>query len=156
LGSIPKLAPPEFGPPLTSSDLNLSLPYAEVPSTIRPTLRETKSFFSDDSSAQRQTTSLRQKLHLSSLRHVLPGTGHGANGHTPSRAPIKLSHSCQLKAQAEEEEETTLHMDMLGMSDFAYRKRKMLDKLKGWWRRQCVSRVRRRRGERIAPGGAGW
>jgi hypothetical protein len=156
LGSIPKLAPPEFGPPLTSSDLNLSLPYAEVPSTIRPTLRETKSFFSDDSSAQRQRTSLRQKLHLSSLRHVLPGAGHGANSHTPNRAPVKLSHSCQMKTPAEGDEDTTLEMDMLGMSDFAYRKRKMLDRLKGWWRRQCMSRVRRRRGERIAPGGVGW
>lgn len=156
IGSVPRLAPPEFGPPLTSSDLNLSLPYAEVPSTIRPTLRETKSFFSDDSFAQRQRTSLRQKLHLHSLRHVLPGSaGHGVNGHTPRRTPVKMNHACQLKTQAEEEE-STLQMEMLGMSDFAYRKRKMLERLKGWWRRQCMSRVRRRKGERTAPGGVGW
>ena len=147
LSSIPRLAPPEFGPPLTSSDLNLSLPYADIPSTIRPTLRETKSFFSDDSSAQRQRSSLRQKLHLHSLRHVLPGSaGHSPLAQSSNGTTVKLSHSCQIRGLKSEEDESILPPDVMGMSEFAYRKRKVLERLKGWWRRQCLSRIHRRRG----------
>ena len=156
LGSIPRLAPPEFGPPLTSSDLNLTLPHADMPSTIRPTLRETQSFFSDDSSAQRQRTSIRQKLHLHSLRHAFPGSAGRSPLSNGNGTTIKLSHSCQMRRLESEEEESTLPPHLMGMSDFAYRRRRMLERLKEWWRRQCMSKLHRRRDERMAQRGIGW
>ncbi len=155
LRSPPLLAAPEFGPPLTSSDLHLSLPYADMPSTIRPTLRETKSFFSDTSSAQRQRNSIRQKLHLHSLRHMIPrSAGHRPLPHSFSGTKVKLNHSCQIRGR-KPEDKARLPTDTLGMSDFAYRKRKVVERLKGWWRRQCVSKLHRRKGMRLAPDGTG-
>lgn len=153
LGAVPRLATPQFGPDLTSSELNLSLPYEDVPSSTRPILRETKSFFWDDSSRERQRTSIRQKLHLHSLRRVLPGSAsHNASAHSFNGGTVNFSHSCQARGRNSEEEKLTLPADTTGISDFMYRKRKVLERLKGWWRRQCMSRIHRRRGERTAPG----
>ncbi|ETN39242.1 uncharacterized protein HMPREF1541_05465 [Cyphellophora europaea CBS 101466] len=160
MGSVPQLAPPEFGPPLTYSDLNLSIPYAAVPSTIRPSLRETKSFFSDDSSARRQRKSLKEKLHLHSLRNVVPGSaGTSLIAHTArSNDGIKLSHSCQLKGHKPAANPRELPTDTIPMTDFTYRKRKMLERLKEWWKRQCIQKVvtGKKRKARTVPGAPAW
>jgi hypothetical protein len=142
IGSVPQLAPPEFGPPLTSSDLNLSIPYAAAPSTIRPTLRETKSFFSDDSSANRQRRSLRGRLHLHSLRNVVSNSaGTSMVTHTPRpNNNLKLSYSCQIKGRGGADGENVVQ-DTVPMTDFAYRKRRMLEKFREWWKRQCLQKL---------------
>ena len=146
LGGGSRLATPQFGPDLTSSELNLSLPYADVPCSTRPILRETKSFFWDDNSRERQRTSLRQKLHLHSLRRVLPGSRGHSPPHNFNGASVKFSHSCQLRGRRTEEDEPALQQDTVGMSDLACRTRSVLERLKEWWRRQCKSRIHRRRG----------
>lgn len=160
LGSVPQLAPPEFGPPLTTSELNLSIPYAAAPSTIRPTLRETKSFFSDNSSAHRQRKSLRQKLHLHSLRNMVPSSpGASLIPHTPRpHHRLKLSHSCQMKGREFVEIQDMPGGNTTPMTDLAYRKRKVLERLKGWWKRQCLQKVvagRKRKGK-SSPEGDTW
>ena len=163
-GSIPHLAPPEFGPALTASDLNLSIPYADTPSTIKPTLRETKSFFSDDSSARRQRSSLRQKFTLHSLRHALPGPS-GTSGLTreiyqTDITGVKLSHSCQMKGRKSfDGQSSAADDDFVPMSDSAYRKKRFIGRIKDWWRRQCVPKKlasMKRKGVRTVPGGTGW
>ena len=161
MGSVPRLAPPEFGPPLTTSDLNLSLQYPGQPPTFRPRLRETRSFFSDDSSAQQQRRSLREKLHIHSLRQVMPGSSGGSNlaYSTPRQVGtrrVKLDHTCRTRGLRYSDESSSALQDLVPMSDFAYRRRKVLERLKDWWRRQCVPKALtlKRRGERIAPGRA--
>ena len=156
LETIPRLATPQFGPDLTSSELNLSLPYSEIPPPTRPALRETKSFFLDDNSTQRQRTSIRQKLHLHSLRRVLPGSaGHNSSASSLNGANVKVSHSCRLRGRNLGKDEPSLPPDTVGMSEFAYRTRSVLERLKDWWRRQCRLRIHTKKGERTAPGGAG-
>ncbi|RMD44004.1 hypothetical protein DV735_g1106, partial [Chaetothyriales sp. CBS 134920] len=153
-----KLAPPDFGPGLTTSDLNLSIPYADVPSTIRPTLRESKSCFSDDSSIQVSRRNLRQKLTLQNLRHALPGsvTSVAPNEMLPREAnTVAPSHSCRIKGPQSLDGNAWTAMDdhVVPMSDFAYKKRKVVEKIKGWWQKQCVSKklrpVRRREGRAV-------
>ena len=160
LGSVPRLAPPEFGPPLTTSDLDLSLRYADHPSNVLPKLRETRSFFSDNSSAQRQRRSLRDKLHIHSLRQVMPGSSGGSSlaYSTPRQVgtrKVKLDHTCRARGRYSDVSSSAMQ-DLVPMSDFAYRRRKVLERLKDWWRRQCVPKALtiKRRGERIAPGRA--
>ena len=159
MGSVPQLGPPDIEPPLTSSELNLSIPYAEVPSTVPPTLRETKSFFSDNSSAQRQKGTLRQKLRLHSLRNMIPVPTLASV--TPRRRStgVKLSHSCQMKGRPSVDGLDEPRNNTIPMTDFAYRRRKVMEKLKDWWKRQCLQKVvqgRKARKARDVPGTMAW
>jgi len=146
IASVPQLAPPEFGPPLTFSDLNISLRFPRTLAPTRPPLREAQSFFSDDSSAQRQRIATRKRFDLPSLRsgvtrssgmlglrpqHSLAQTGEG----------LRPSHSWQIKGQKSFEYPQSSGGDTIAMSDFQYRKRKMFERLKDWWKRQCMQRT---------------
>lgn len=158
MNSIPRLGSPDLGPPLTSSDFNLSIPYAEIPSTIRPTLRETTSFFSDDSSAKRQRRSLRQKLHIHSLRTVMSGSAEtDLLSPSPRFNGITLSHSCQLKGR-KFDGMVDAPGDTVPMTDFAYQRRKVVERFKDWWNKQCLQKVvhGRKRRERALPGAMVW
>jgi hypothetical protein len=152
--SISMLAPPDLGPPLHASTLDLSIPFAPVPSTVRPTIRETRSFFSDDSSGLQNkpgtsggTGTLRRKLGLHSLRNVIPASPRTSviQRAFSSRAqggPVQVHHSCNNIAAAKKSvDEDALLDGTVGMSDFAYRKRKMVQKVKDWWMRQCVQKT---------------
>jgi hypothetical protein len=151
--SISMLAPPDLGPPLHASTLDLSIPYAPEPSTVRPTLRETRSFFSDDSSrfdnkggTSGGTGTLRKKLGLHSLRNVIPVSPHTSV--VPRAFSVKHSgnrlhvhHSCNNIAGGKESFDEEAPLDgTIGMSDFAYRKRRVMQKVKDWWMRQCVQK----------------
>ncbi|RMZ88203.1 hypothetical protein DV736_g4571, partial [Chaetothyriales sp. CBS 134916] len=161
--SLLKIAPPNFGPQLTTSDLNLSIPYADVPSTIRPTLRESKSCFSDDSSAHFARRSLRQKFTLHSFRHALPGSRTSVVTREMRRGEntVTLSHSCQMKGRKSLDGNTWIGYNdkVVPMSDFAYRKRRVVEKIKCWWQKQCVLKKlkpMRRKDERRAPAMMAW
>ncbi|RMZ80941.1 hypothetical protein DV737_g2780, partial [Chaetothyriales sp. CBS 132003] len=162
--SLPKIAPPDFGAQLATSDLNLSIPYADVPSTIRPTLRESKSCFSDDSSAHWGRRSLRQKFTLHSLRRALPGSGTSVitrEMSRPGEKTVTLSHSCQMKGRDSLDGNTWTggNDKVVPMSDFAYRKRRVVEKIKSWWQKQCVLKtvrpMNRKNGRRV-PGVIAW
>lgn len=152
--SVSLLAPPDLGPPLHASTLDLSIPYAPVPSTVRPTIRGTRSFFSDDSSGLQNkpgtsggTGTLRRKLGLHSLRNVMPASPRTSaiQRAFSSKAPgghIQVHHSCNNIAGGNKSFDEDLPLDgTVGMSDFAYRKRKMMQKVKDWWMRQCVQKT---------------
>jgi hypothetical protein len=161
----PHLKPPDLGPPLTPMSMSLNMEFAFPPAAVtRPAgLRATQSFFSDDSSAvQNHRGSLRKRFNLPSLRSVLPSSPRAHSmisvpGRSNQAGPSRLHQSCHLQGlkQQEEEEDYDLY-GTPGMSDFAYCRRRMLERVKGWWRRQCVQRklgLRRRRGEQdVSPG----
>lgn len=145
VGSVPQLAPPEFGPPLTSSDLNLSLRFPDPPQVFQPPLREVQSFFSDDSSAPKPQSTTRKRFDLHSIRSGLArpsgllGTrrGPGQRG----TGALKLSHSCQMKGRVSFEYSPSQLGETVPMSDFAYKKRKVLDRVRDWWKGQCMQRT---------------
>ncbi|KAH0841722.1 hypothetical protein AYO21_01046 [Fonsecaea monophora] len=164
LGSVPQLAPPELGPPLTSSELNLSLRFPDQPQALyRPPLREVQSFFSDDSSAamaQKQPSTIRKKFDLHSLRSGftkstgLLGTRHSST--QQETGTMRLSQSCHIKTQHSFEYPHPDLGDTVPMSDFAYKKRKVLSRVKDWWKRQCMQKtfalVRNRSGRNMQHG----
>jgi hypothetical protein len=148
LGSVPQLAPPEFGPPLTSSDLNLSLRFPEPVAVRRPPLRQVQSFFSDDSSsalAHKRPATLKKRFDLHSFRSGftkstgMMGTRHsstmrGASTLEPNRSPlINKADSPEYCAD--------VMGDTVPMSDFAYKKRRVLGRFKEWWKRQCMQKT---------------
>ena len=151
--SISMLAPPDLGPPLHASTLDLSIPYAPEPSTVRPTLRETRSFFSDDSSrfdnkpgTSGGTGTLRKKLGLHSLRNAIPvspRTSVVQRAFSVKQAGHRMHvhHSCNNIVGGKESFDEEAPLDgTVGMSDFAYRKRRVMQKVKDWWMRQCVQK----------------
>lgn len=158
IGSVPRLAPPEFGPPLTSSDLHLSLRFPGPPVPTRPPLREAQSFFSDDSSAQQQRGAAKKRFDLHSLRGGVTrssgmlGLRHQQQLHRNEEG-LKPSQSWQMKGQKSFEYPQSSVGDTIAMSDFQYRKRKMLERLKDWWKRQCMQRtlalVKKRHGKNV-------
>ena len=138
------LVQPEFKP-FETTDLNLSFAYAQLPSIDHPTLPETQSFFSDDSNVPRHIrASTRKRLHLHSLRGGTPAASreniNAATGF-PQSVPIsKIHHSCQTLGQSQAEQ--PIYYDgTVAMSDFAYRKRKIKEKLREWWnKKDCLQR----------------
>jgi hypothetical protein len=141
----PRLAPPDLAPSLSSLNFDKSARYPDMIASARPVLRETRSFFSDDSSAvHKQRGSLRNRFHLHSLRSVLPSSPRGTMvtedvDVTPGSKVPKTHQSRQLKGNSGEEEERDLY-GTVGMTDFAYRKRKMIERLKDWWKRHSMQR----------------
>jgi hypothetical protein len=157
--AAPHLKPPDLGPPLTPMSMSLNMDFAFPPAAVtRPAgLRATQSFFSDDSSAvQNHRGSLRKRFNLPSLRNVLPSSPRAHSmisvpGRSNQAGPSRLHQSCHLQGlkQPEEAEEYDLY-GTPGMSDFAYCRRRMLERVKGWWRRQCVQRkLGRKRGRGV-------
>ncbi|KIW29627.1 uncharacterized protein PV07_05430 [Cladophialophora immunda] len=161
LGSVPQLAPPELGPPLTSSELNLSLRFPDQPQTLyRPPLREVQSFFSDDSSAalaQKPPTTIKKRFDLHSFRSGftkssgLLGTRHSST--QQESGTLRLSQSCHMRTHQSFEYPHADLGDTVPMSDFAYKKRKVLGRFKDWWKRQCMQKtlalVRKRSGRNM-------
>ena len=155
--SCARLAPYDFGT-LGNADLTLSIPGAEPPSPIRPGLSETQSFFSDDSSAQRPyRASFRTRFHLHSLRNTMGPPSRGVNVATQTSGGSvgnKLHHSCQILARKSSEHQLASE-ETVAMSDFAYRKRKVVERVKEWWKRQCLQRklsVMKMKGEKPVCG----
>jgi hypothetical protein len=148
LGSVPQLAAPEFGPPLTSSDLNLSLRFPGPPQVYRPPLRQVQSFFSDDSSAalaHKRPSTLKKRFDLPSFRSGftkstgLMGTRHSSTQRGTNTIQTSASYRVQDRNSVEYRHEA--FGDTVPMSDFAYRKRKVLGRLKEWWKRQCMQKT---------------
>ena len=127
----------DLAPSLSSLNLDMSVRYPDMVASRRPVLRETRSFFSDDSSAiHNQMGSLQNRFHLHSLRSVLPSTPRAtlvSDGvdMTPRSNASKLHPSRQMRGHSGEEEERDLY-GIVGMTDFAYRKRKVIERLKDW------------------------
>ena len=138
------LAHPEFRP-FETTDLNLTLAYAQPAPVERPILRETQSFFSDDSAVPRHIrASIKKRFHLHSLRSATFGSSReniNAAAGFPQSVPIsRIHHSCQTLGQPQAEQ--AIYFDgTVAMSDFAYRKRKIKDKLREWWnKKDCLQR----------------
>jgi hypothetical protein len=148
VGSVPQLAPPEFGPPLMSSDLNLTLRLPETPLVFRPHLRQAQSFFSDDSStalAGKRSNMQRKRFDLHSFRSgftkstSLMGTKRSSTQHNTHI--VKTSISYRAGGRESLEYQPTPSGDTVPLSDFAYKKRKVLDRVKEWWKRQCMQKT---------------
>lgn len=158
------LAPLDIPPSLSSLNLDMSVRYPDIVATPRPVLRETRSFFSDDSSAiHKHRGSLRNRFHLHSLRSVLPSSprrtmvNDGADMTPPSNV-TEEHHSRQTRGTRSEEEERDLY-GTIGMTDFAYRKKKIIERLKDWWKRHSMQRKlglkRKKSTKNIASGEVG-
>lgn len=145
-GSVPQLAAPEFGPPLTSSDLNLALRFPGLPAPIRPPLHKVQSFLSDNSSSLLHIGGVKKRFDMHSLRGGVTrssgvlGLRHQQQVHSNGEG-LKPSQSWQIKGQKSFEYPQSSGGDTIAMSDFQYRKRKVLERLKDWWKRQCMQRT---------------
>lgn len=125
----PRLADPDFGPPLTPMSFDFSLQ-----SSTDAAPRVQKSSFSADSLDQGVKDSLRKRLH---------GIGNRFNV-SPKASTDRLlerEHSKKSGVHARKKRRHGRHQSgqqngTIGMSDFAYKKRKWLERLKAWWERQ--------------------
>lgn len=146
LGSVPQLAPPEFGPPLTSSDLNLSLPFTQPPQVSRPPLRQAQSFFSDDSlAALNRGQVARKRFDLHSLRSGLTrSTGLLGTRGSSTRNNLDMTQPPKgnMAARKSSDYARSSLGDIVPMTDFAYKKRKVFDRFKDWWKRHACRRRR--------------
>jgi hypothetical protein len=157
----PHLGAPDLGPPLTSTSLNMNFAFPPATAAAPAGLRATQSFFSDDSSAvQNPRASLRERFNLPSLRSVLPSSPRvhsmtNAPGRRSEAAHSRLHQSCQMQGLTQEGEESDLY-GTVGMSEFAYCRRRMLERVKGWWKRTSIQRklgLKRRMSERYSSQG---
>ncbi len=148
LGSVPQLAPPEFGPPLTSSDLSLSLRFPGQPQVFPPPLRQAQSFFSDNSStalACKRPNLVKKRFDLHSFRSGftkssgLLGTRHSSTQRGTSNPHPGASYRPGPPESVEYRPDAWV--DTVPMSEFAYKKRKVLGRFKEWWKHQCMQKT---------------
>ena len=144
--AAPNLAAPGLSPSLSALHLDMSVRYPNVfGNATRPVLRGTRSFFSDDSSAVvQQRGSFRKRLHLHSLRDMLPTSPRAtavcdSAATTPKSSTFKPQQSRVTRGTESHEQERDLY-GTVGMSDFAYRKRRIVERLKDWWKRHSMQR----------------
>lgn len=141
-GSVPQLAPPEFGPPLTSSNLDLTLRLPGLLPGTRPPLRQAQSFFSDNSSAQHSKHIMRKRFDLHSLRSGLTGSSGilGTRGSTAQHTEVKFNPSIHVNNQRSFDNSQSFLGDTVPVTDFAFKKRKVLDRFKDWWERHACKK----------------
>ena len=148
LGAVPQLATPEFGPPLTCSNLNLSLRLPESLQIHRPPLRQVQSFFSDDSTsalAHKKPNTLRKRFDLHSFRSgVTKSTGLIGTRHSSTQRGSSTFHASE-SYRVVKHESGECRPDVMGdtvaMSNFAYKKKNVLGRFKEWWKRQCMGKT---------------
>ena len=139
------VAAADLAPSLSALNLDMSVRYPHMTARPRPVLRETRSFFSDDSSAiHQQRGSLRDRFHFHNFRSVLPSSPRATmmsdgDDMTPRSNVFKPRQSRQTRGHNGEEEERDLY-GTVGMTDFAYRKRKVIERLKDWWNKHCIQK----------------
>lgn len=138
-------SPTDLGPSMSALHLDMGARYPDVAANPRPMLREARSFFSDDSSAiHHQRGSLRKRLHLHSLRGVLPSSPRATviddvAKTTPKRTRSRLGQPHTTRDEDSHEHERDLY-GTVGMTDFAYRKKRLVIRLKDWWKRHSMQR----------------
>ncbi|KIW14539.1 hypothetical protein PV08_07323 [Exophiala spinifera] len=145
-GSVPQLAPPEFGPPLTSSNLDLTLRLPDTLPISRPPLRQAQSFFSDNSSARQSNHVMRKRFDLHSLRSGLTRSSGvlGTRGSTARHTEVKFGPQVHFNNRKSFDNSQSLLCDTVPMTDFAFKKRKVLDRFKDWLKRHaCKKRAHR-------------
>lgn len=133
----PRLAAPDLGPPLTSTsfDLNLQL-------NTDASLREQKSFFSEDSDRGLRN-SLRKRLH--GIGNILNVSPKASSDPLLDQEQWNQSSMHARPSKRHGKSDSMQHNGVtIGMSDFAFKKRRLLERLKAWWRRQR-SRLRGKR-----------
>ena len=149
---VPRNAAPDLGPPLVPSSMNMDFRFPDVRPVDRPVLPTTRSFFSDDSSAvHRLHGNVRKPFSLQGLKFGQRSSPKARDmknrlqmSPSSNRSSLRHTHTSRL-----EDGEQDLY-GTAGMTEFAYRKRKMIEKLKDWWRRHVVSLahgLRRKRSE---------
>lgn len=118
---------------ISSSNKNLSvrLTSGRLPVT------EAQSFFSDDSSHIRHRGSIRKRL--SDLRSRLPAQ---KSPSMDNATPRSRATSRSTAGRPRTSERTAEHVDdgTVGMSNFEYSKRRVIERLKDWWRRHSFQR----------------
>lgn len=146
--TAPHISIPDLGPSLNSMSLNMNFVFPQAPTPPaqrrKATLPPTQSFFSDNSSAvHNPRASLRKKLHLPNLRGKIPLPHPSKSSlHLPlvnGNQEPKPGPAVHFKAQREH---SMGNINTVGLSEFAYRKKKLVERVKGWWNRQCVQRKR--------------
>ena len=159
--NVPCLAAPDLGPPLLSLHIDHGTRYQSNEASKTPVLRETRSFFSDDSSGNHyQRGSIRKMFNLNSLRGVLPSSprktlASQGQDQIPSVRPSKMHNSCQVEGMPSVDPSGDMNRTG-GMAEFAYRKRKLLERLKDWWKRHSMQRklgLKGKRSSRSIPRG---
>lgn len=153
--SVPRLAQPNLGPTMRPSQFDLSDIYQmKSPRHKKSSLSEAKDMLhASPTKLQGQSTRNRERFY--SFRNMVPSSMRSFTfSPTPSQAwkPYSLARACQMQPSSSFYEQQHFP-ETVAMSDFSYRRHKLLEKLKGWCRRRCVQRPFGARKRRSGPPG---
>lgn len=154
--SVPCLARPDLGPAMRASQFDLSGTYnMKSPRHKKSSFSEAKDIL-QASPIKTQVNGTCNRERFYSFRNMVPSSMRSFTfSPKPSQAqkPYSLARACQMQPSSSFYEQPHFP-ETVAMSDFAYRKHKLLEKLKGWCRRRCVQKpfgAKKRRS--VPPGG---
>lgn len=133
--SVPQLAYPDLGPTMRASEFDLSTQYLKTspqPKTSSPIPMIAKS------PEKYGKHSMRARWKCNSLRHIMSKPLH-SRGAANTHFNMTISQDCRLQPAVSFDEQP-MYPDTIAMSDFAYRKYRVMEKLKEWCRGPCMSR----------------
>lgn len=146
--SVPRLARLDLGPSMRVSQFDLIAECRARSPTRKPSsFAEPLGLLEGSPSKHkclREKRHRRQRFH--SLRQMMPVSMRGFASLAPANDalghPVIVSRSCSARSPAADFQET-LFPETVAMSDFTYRKHKLLEKFRKWYNRCCLGRRRR-------------
>lgn len=146
--SVPRLARPDLGPSMRASQFDLTAGFrTKTPTPKVSSFSEPQGLLeASPSMAERQHRKGHCRPRFHSLRQMMPPSMRGfASPGLRSDAqyrPFVVSQSCRTQSPVIHADQTPFP-ETVAMSDFAYRKHRLLERVRNWCSRRCFSRRRR-------------
>ncbi|KAJ9657703.1 hypothetical protein H2198_004118 [Neophaeococcomyces mojaviensis] len=154
--SVPQLARPDLGPAMRASEFDLATQYLMKSPQPETSFSELKT---GESPAKYGRHSMRARWRLNGLRHIIPKSPQSRCAFaspaatTTVRPNLTINQHCRVQRAVSFDEEP-MYPETVAMSDFAYRKHKIMEKFREWCRRQCLRRpAAMKRGRSVRAGG---
>lgn len=156
--SVPQLAEPDFGPAIRASQLDLAADYhTRSPKHKQSSFSEPADMMNTASTAYARRT-MRGRGLLGFRKKVPPSIRSFTFSPPPSRVDQDWTYSqhCRVERPVSYYDQPSLP-ETAAMSDFTYRKHKLMEKLRDWCKRRCFQArpyvVRPKKRRSVPPGG---
>lgn len=153
--SVPQLAYPDLGPTMRASEFDLSMQYLK--NSPQPKI-SSPALMTAGSPQEYGKHSMRARWRCNSLRHIMSKPLHPRGvfafpiGATNTHPNTIVSQGCRFQPAVSFSEQQS-YPETVAMSDFAYRKYRVMEKLKEWCRGPCMGRPVAVKERRSIPAG---
>ena len=152
---VPQLAHPDLGPTMRASQFDLSAGCQLKPHSHKVSIFSKPKDLLAATPPKQDQQGVRNHGRLKGIRQIMPPSIRSFTFSPPSiqnNQHFNLSHGCRAERPASCSDRPS-YPETVAMSDFAYRKHRILEKLREWCRRRCGQRPFASRRRKNVPSG---